>query len=816
MAAGKQKSLVIVESKAKAHTINGILGKDYKVVSCNGHVRDLPPRQLGVDLERGYEPVYEVSPDKKKSVEALKKSARECGDIFLATDPDREGEAISWHLAEMLSSAARGNGGAVHRIMFNEITRDAILRGIQHPGKINMNKVYAQQARRILDRLVGYQISPLLWRRIKQGLSAGRVQSVALRLIRDREEEILQFTPEEYWSLEAHLATDGGETVVADLVEVDGRKVADRAEEVGKKGYHVIASEDEARALAARLATGRATVDKITTTPKRRQPLPPYITSTLQQDAARRLGFSGDRTMRVAQSLYEGVDLDQEAVGLITYMRTDSVRMAEEAIAAARAHVKKAYGEKYLSPSERRFKVKSTAQDAHEAIRPTDVSRTPDKLKRHLTKDQLALYTLIWQRFVATQMAECRQTATSIDFSMDGMKLRANGLVVEFDGFTRVYEMEREDRLLPAVSEGQVLSTAGIEPKQHFTRPPARYNDASLIKELEERDIGRPSTYATIIKTLLDKKYVTRENKAFRCTDLGEVTDAVLRKAFPETVQVEFTAHMEDELDDVEQGRIAWQETLDEFYHGHFKQAVEEAREKIHAAVTQLETPTDEVCPSCGKHLQVKWGKNGFFLSCMGYPDCKETRNIAHPVKVEPELVEARCPRDGHKLVRRWERYRFVLECPEDGFRRPATAEETEGLFHAAPVAVVEPSDEVCDKCGSPMVVRTWKGGRFLACSAYPKCKNTKGISIGVPCPKQGCTGQLAERRSRFGKVFYGCNRYPDCDFVAWNKPVLEKCPDCGAPYLVEKNTKKDGPHLACATKGCKYRRAIGVAAEKS
>ncbi len=811
MTEAKTKSLVIVESKAKAHTINGFLGQDYKVVSCNGHVRDLPQRQLGVDLAHGYAPEYEVSAD-KKTVDALKKSAKECGDIFLATDPDREGEAISWHLSEML---APGNGGRVHRIMFNEITRDAILRSIKHPGKINMNKVNAQQARRILDRLVGYQISPLLWRRIKQGLSAGRVQSVALRLICEREEEILRFTPREYWTLEAHLTTQQREHVVAELVEVDGRKVADSAEDVGKPSFHVIASEDEAKALAQRLSRGAATVEKITTTPKRRQPLPPYITSTLQQDAARRLGFSGDRTMRIAQSLYEGVDLDQEAVGLITYMRTDSVRMAEEAIAAARGFIAKSFGENYLSPSERRFKVKSSAQDAHEAIRPTDVSRAPDQLKKYLKPDQLALYTLVWQRFVATQMAESRQTATSIDFVMDGMKLRANGLVMEFDGFTRVYEMDREDRLLPSLSEGQKLSTAGIEPKQHFTRPPARYNDASLIKELEERDIGRPSTYASIIKTLLDKRYVVRENKAFRCTDLGEVTNAVLRKAFPETVQVEFTAHMEDELDDVEEGVVPWQDTLDEFYHGHFKQAVDEAREKIHEAVTELEIATDEKCPSCGQTFQVKWGRNGFFLACTGYPECKETRNIGHPLKVEPELLESRCPRDAHKLVRRWERYRYVVECPEDGYRRPATTEEIAGLYQEAPQAVVEPSDEVCEKCGSPMVIRTWKGSRFLACSAYPKCKNTKSISLGIPCPKEGCTGELSERRSKFGKIFYGCTRYPECDFVAWSKPVVEKCPSCGAPYLVEKNTKRDGPHIACAQKGCKYKRPIGVASEK-
>ena len=811
MAKSKRKSLVIVESKAKAHTINGFLGEDYKVLSCNGHVRDLPPRQLGVDLEHGYLPSYEVSAD-KRTMDALKKSAAECESIFLATDPDREGEAISWHLAELL---APGNGRPVHRIMFNEITRDAIQRSMQNPGVINMNKVYAQQARRILDRLMGYQISPLLWRRIKQGLSAGRVQSVALRLVCEREGEILAFTPEEYWTLEARLLTAAGDEVPAQLSEVDGKKIADSAEDVAKHHYHVIASEAEAAELATRLRAGKAEVEKVTTTPKKRSPLPPYITSTLQQDAARRLGLAGERTMRVAQSLYEGVDIDEGAVGLITYMRTDSVRVAEEAIAATRGYVESTFGENYLSDKPRRFKPKASAQDAHEAIRPTDVSRTPDRMKKYLTKEQLALYSLIWQRFVAAQMAESRQTATSVDFRMDGMRLRANGLVMEFDGFTRVYTMEREDRLLPMLSEGESLSTKEIEPRQHYTRPPARYNDASLIKELEERDIGRPSTYASIIQTLVNKKYVVREAKAFRRTDLGQVTDAVLKKAFPKTVQVEFTAHMEEELDEVEQGVMEWQKTLDEFYTGHFKHAVEAASEKIHEAVTELEEMTGEVCPACEKPMQIKWGRNGFFLACTGYPECRETKNISYPLKVEPELIEARCPNEEHKLVRRWARYRYMMECPVDHWVRPATETETEGLFEPRVEEKIEPSDEVCEKCNSPMIIRTWRGTRFLACSGYPKCKNTKSISLGIKCPKDACEGELTERRSRYGKVFYGCTRYPDCDFVAWNKPVIEKCPDCGNPFLVEKNTKRDGPHIACPEKGCKYKRPLMLGEDK-
>jgi DNA topoisomerase I len=804
----KPTSLVIVESKAKAHTINGFLGDTYKVLSCFGHVRDLPPKELGVDLEKNYEPVYEISAD-KKTIAGLKKVAKDCETIYLATDPDREGEAISWHLQEILKPVNKD--ASMHRIMFNEITRDAISRAINSPGEIDMNKVYAQQARRIMDRLVGYQISPLLWRRVKQGLSAGRVQSVALRLICEREESIISFLPEEYWSLEAHFNTEGGHKVVAQLNTVDGQKVVDKAENLKRDDYFVIASKEEADLLTQRMAGKTATVEKITTTPKKKRPSPPYITSTLQQDASRRLGFTGNKTMRVAQSLYEGVALDDEATGLITYMRTDSVRVAEEAIEANREYIDKAYGKEYLHKDTRRFKVKKGAQDAHEAIRPTYVKLSPTELKKHLNKDQLALYTLIWQRFVATQMAECRQTASSIDLAMNGLMLRANGLVLEFDGFTKVYQIEHEDRLLPVVSEGEVLNTDEIASKQHFTRPPARFNDASLIKELEERDIGRPSTYASIIQVLLDKKYILKETGSFRRTDLGEITDAVLRKAFPKEVQVKFTAHMEEELDNIEGGGIKWQETLDEFYQGegNFKNAIETAADKIHEAVTELETETEMKCAACESTMRIKWGKNGFFLACPGYPECRETRNISHPLKVEPVLSEERCPNDGHKLVRRWDRYRYIFTCPLGDFSRPLTDEESEALFEKREEIVPEETDEVCEKCGSPMLLRTFKGSRFLACSAYPKCKNTLGISIGIKCPKEGCEGDLTERRSRYGKMFYGCNKYPDCDFIAWNKPIVEPCPECGATYLVEKNTKRDGPHVACAQKTCKYKRPL-------
>lgn len=748
------KSLVIVESNAKAKTINKILGSDYTVAASYGHVRDLPEKGLGVDIENNFAPEYEVSAD-KKLIAQLRKLASQAENVYLATDPDREGEAISWHLAELLKS----KNGSLHRIMFNEITKEAVRKAIAKPGKINFDLVNAQQARRILDRLVGYKISPLL-RRIGSGLSAGRVQSVALRLICEREEEILAFTPLEYWTIESTLVTGGGETLRARLFRIGDKRVMTGDKE-GEEGYVRIKSEAHAREICAAMRSLSYAVASVEQKPRTRNPPPPFITSTLQQDASRKLGYPGSKTMAIAQQLYEGIDLGEETTGLITYMRTDSVRIADEALAHARDMIGRAYGPRYLPEEPRRFKVKSSAQDAHEAIRPTQVELTPKELKNRLTKEQLAVYDLIWRRFVASQMMPARFLSTTIDIQGGEYNLRASGSVLEFDGFLKVYDVAEEDEelRLAKVAVGESLTVADLHPEEHVTRPPARYNDASLIKALEEKGIGRPSTYASIIQVLLDRRYVNRVNKSFRPTDLGVVTCAALVRSFPKEIEEGFTAHMEELLDEIEQGKAEWHQVLREFYFGGFDRRLDAAKETIHQAVIGTEVVTEELCPVHAEPMVMKWGRFGFFLTCPLYPDCKETKNIGRPESVEPELLRTPCPRCGHRLVKRWQRYRHVHDCPQCGFQE-----------------------------AQPMLER-----------ARPVRQETSDIA----CPRNGCDGRIVARTSRRGKVFYGCNQYPKCDFVAWAPVVNRPCPECSEPWMVFKDYKRTGPTLKCEK--CKH-----------
>ncbi len=751
----KQKSLVIVESPAKAKTINKFLGSDYTVAASMGHVRDLPAKELGVDVENNFAPTYVLSSDKKKTITQLKKLAKNSEQIYLAPDPDREGEAISWHLAEIF------NDKPIFRVTFNEITKQAVRQAIQNPGDINIDLVNAQQARRILDRLVGYKISPLLMRVVARGnraLSAGRVQSVALRLICEREAEIRVFVPIEYWTIHGTFKNPDGASIEAELFSVDDRKIShqgeSREEEKDNGSLLHIKTQEEAEALLESLQKADYHIDRVQSRKRTRKPPPPYITSTLQQDAARLLGFTGHRTMRAAQALYEGVDIGDETVGLITYMRTDSVRLANEAVRYGREYIAAQIGEKYLPDKPVFYKTKKSAQDAHEAIRPTQIDErhAPDKIKQYLNSDQVKIYSLIWKRFIACQMKPAEYLSTSIFITDDRFVFRATGSVLIFDGFTRIYRDpdDDKDQRLPHVEEGESLAVVELDREQHFTRPPARYNDASLIRELESEGIGRPSTYASIVKTLVDRQYIERKEKRFYSTDLGEVINKLLVTNFPDIVEVGFTAGVESKLDEVEDGNADWVELLHDFYQP-FAKDLEKAPKGFGQVLRDLQEPTDQTCPKCGEPVVKKWGRTSWFLSCSTYPDCDYSSSL----------------------------------------------NEVE----------IEETDEICDKCGAKMVIRPGRFGKFLACSAYPKCKNTRPLPTGIKCPLPGCDGDVVERRSKRGTVFFGCSNYPKCDFVSWDPPVEEKCPECGNPFLVRKDYKRKGPTIKCPKKECKYSR---------
>ena len=798
-------SLVIVESPAKAKTIGKYLGKKYVVKASLGHIKDLPKKDLAVDIEHGFEPTYVVIEGKKKLIGELKQAAKKAEAIYLAADPDREGEAICFHLQEEL----RGKDGKprVHRVMFNEITANAIRKAFEHPGELDMGLVEAQQARRVLDRLVGYKISPLLWDKVRRGLSAGRVQTVAVRLIVEREREIRAFQKREYWTIDVNLAAKKPPVLKARLL---------------KRGDESIEIPDAATAEAITSALEGAdwVVRSVAKREKRRNPVPPFITSTLQQEAARKLRFSVKRTMMLAQRLYEGVEMGKEGpVGLITYMRTDSTRVAGEALGEARSFIGEKYGQPYLPESPNFYRSKKGAQDAHEAIRPTAVARTPESVERFLQEDEMKLYRLIWMRFVASQMTPAVFDQTTIDVAARGADraeyvFRATGSVPKFDGFLKVYEEGKDQRdeedeelkhKLPAVSEGEPLRFKSFEPEQHFTEPPPRYNEATLVKKLEADGVGRPSTYASIISTIQDREYVRKEGGKFTPTELGMVVNDLLVASFDDIFDIRYTARMEEELDEIEDRKRDWRDAIGEFYQ-KFHADLEHAEEHMED-IKRMEKPTSLVCEKCGKPMVIKWGRHGSFIGCSGYPECTNTRELTVDLPdvgsadLADQNAEEYCENCGRPMVLKRGRFGTFYAC--SGYPDCKTTKRI-GEAEKKPD---QPIDETCPQCGSQMVIKSGRFGEFTACSNYPACKYVKQKTIGVKCPKCG-EGDLAERRSRRGKTFYGCTRYPDCDFVAWQKPIAEKCPQCGSPYLVEK-WLKSGHIAACPNPECKYKHEL-------
>ena len=731
------KSLIIVESPAKVKTIRKFLGPEYMVEASVGHVRDLPSSSLGVDEDKGFAPHYQIIPGKEKVVSELKAAAEKADTVYLAPDPDREGEAIAWHVEELLRDKAKD----IKRIQFNEITKRAVLEALKHPRDVDRDLVHAQQARRILDRLVGYKISPLLWRTVKRGISAGRVQSVALRLIVDREGEREAFVPEEYWVFRALVQGSIGEEFRLNLVKHRGKKVA-------------IGSLAEARALEEEVQGKPFDVTKVDSKLRERQPQPPFTTSTLQQAANQRLGYGAKRTMGIAQRLYEGIEMgDGNVTALITYMRTDSVRISDEAQAAAATYIREQFGDKYLPGEERVYKAKASAQDAHEAIRPVDVSLVPDMVRPSLTAEQYNLYKLIWCRFVASQMAQAVYRDTTITAECGETQWQTKGQCQVFDGWQKVLPGEK-DNLLPELEAGESLAVHAIEKEQKFTQPPARYSEASLVRTLEELGIGRPSTYATIISTLEDRGYVEKREKAFVPTELGRVVCRQLLENFAKLMDVHFTAQMEGALDKVAEGQEGWDELLSTFMDD-FNPTLESADKIMKTVEGGMETELR--CPECGEPLLIRFGKAGAFLACKAYPTCKYSSNFV---------------RDEH------------------------------GHLSIAPVQQIVVG--ICPQCGSDLVLkRSRTGSRFIACSGYPECHYAAPFSTHVKCPKCG-KGEIVEKSSKKGRIFYSCSTYPACDFSTWNEPVARECPECKSPYLVVRTTKQ-GTVLACPNRECGY-----------
>ena len=826
------KSLVIVESPAKAKTIEKYLGKGFEVRASVGHIMDLPKNDIGVELKkRTFEPELVVSPGKEKVVDQLKKAAAKADEIFLAPDPDREGEAIAYHLALQLGASAKEKK-KIHRITFNEITKKAVQDAFKHARDVDQNLVDAQQTRRVLDRLVGYQISPLLWDKVRRGLSAGRVQTVAVRLIVEREREIAGFKPVEYWTLDAmvHPEREPGKSFKARWIGIDGEpaRVGNGLDKDGKAQYLNNAAPDKATMdeIVAALEKANWSLTSLQAREQQRRPLPPFITSQLQRDAANKLGFNVRRTMGVAQRLYEGVDLGPEGTtGLITYMRTDSPRVAPEAKVAAREWIEKTLGAKYLPEKPNEFKGKKDAQDAHEAIRPTDAARTPESIARYLSDEQLKLYTLIWKRFVASQMVPAVYDVTTANIAAVSSKtgrtydFRASGSVMRFDGFLKVYEMSEEKRdeedesanRLPSLDGVKVLQKESLTPEQHFTQPPPRYNESSLVKELEERGIGRPSTYASIINTIQDREYVVKHGGSrgrFYPTEIGVVVCDLLVKNFPYIFDTKYTARLEEELDDIEEGKEKWTDLLNGFYD-YFEEELKDAGKNMED-IKRMEKVTGEKCEVCGSPLVLKWGKFGSFYSCSAYnkkdpTSCTFTKeNIAaKPDLNTPEAQEAGdteeyCENCGRVMVLKRGPWGPFMSCP--GYSEDPPCKTIRKLSQKQQQKPPQPTGEDCPACGKPLVLRQGAYGEFVSCSGYPKCKYVKQNLIeGMKCPKCG-EGDIAERKARRGNVFWGCTNYPKCDFTSNNKPVPQKCPECGSPYLVEK-TLKSGVYLECPNK---------------
>lgn len=737
-----EKYLVIVESPAKAKTIKKILGDSYQIKASVGHVRDLPEKGIGVNIKKNFEPTYEVLSGKKKVVDELNEAASKADKVYLAPDPDREGEAIAWHIASILDKSE----DAIFRIEFNEITKTAIQEAVKFPRPIDMGKVNAQQARRILDRLVGYKISPLLWQKVGKGLSAGRVQSVAVRLICDREAEIEAFVPKEYWTIAAELAKPKSSvSFLADLAKYNNEKIEVNNEEEAQKIVSILTKDNV-----------EFKVSKISNRESKRKPQAPFITSSLQREASTRLGYSVKKTMQVAQKLYEGIELGSSGpVGLITYMRTDSTRISDEARDSAKEYIVNHYGKKYYPDTPRVYVKKGkNTQDAHEAVRPTYIEKSPELVKQYLTSEQYKLYKLIWDKFVSSQMESASVKTLTAEISAENYMFKASSSKVTFDGFLIVYDDREEDeraKAIPELEKGDILKLKNILPKQHFTQPTPRYSEATLVKALEELGVGRPSTYAPTINTIQDRGYVIKEEKALVPTMLGRTVNELLVKHFANIVDANFTAGMETQLDGIAEKESIWQEILGNFYDP-FKDVLKKAK----AEMEKVAVLSGDDCPNCGKPMAIKTSRwKSQFLGCTGYPECKTTMPLTKDQK----------------------------PVPED-----------------------RPSEEVCENCNSPMVIKYGPYGDYLACT-NEECKTKKKFvkKTGIQCPKEGCGGDIIQKKSRYGKVFYGCDKYPNCDFALWNEPTGEKCPDCGS-MLVMKFLKK-GNKIACSSKECKYER---------
>jgi DNA topoisomerase-1 len=815
------KSLVVVESPAKAKTINKYLGRDFKVVASMGHIRDLPKSKLGVDVDNDFTETYESLVSRKKVIKELKDAAKDATDIYVATDPDREGEAIGWHIAQELGGKKR----KIHRLMFNEITKKAIQEAFKHPKVIDQKMVDAQRARRVLDRLVGYKISPLLWDKVRRGLSAGRVQSVALKLVCDREKAIAAFVPDEYWNIFARLAGPRPPEFDAKLI---------------KKGVDAIrpANEAESQAVLAGLEGASWVVSSVTTKERKRNPPPPFITSKLQQTAR----FPVKKTMMLAQQLYEGVELPglgvDGPIGLITYMRTDSVRIADEALVAVREHVKTAFGDDYLPEKPNIYKTKADAQDAHEAIRPTSLQYDPETVKPYLTPDQYSLYRLIWNRFVASQMNPATFDETIVDIAAGDYVFRVRGTVPKFAGWMATYgltpgepaekeageapreraiapggpgsddEDEGATGVLPPLAEGDRLELRALRPEQKFTQPPPRFTEATLVKELEENGIGRPSTYASIIGVLQDRDYANKTGGKFRPTPLGVIISDLLAKSFDDIIDVEYTRSLEDDLDKIEQGKIGYVKTLAEFYR-KFKKDLTRAGKEMDDLKKGLDI--DEKCEKCGSPMLKRVGKFGPFIACSAYPDCTNTREVegAEPESETGEEEIEACENCGKPMAVKRGRFGQFLACtgyPDCKTTRKLIATKQGGLRAAKADQIL---DEKCPRCSANLVIKQGRFGEFTACTKYPECKYVKHKTTGVLCPKDADKGgEIVERKSKRGKIFFGCSNYPDCDFVLWNRPMAEPCPKCGATFLVEKTTKKHGRHIVCNNEECDYSRS--------
>ena len=797
------KAIVIVESPAKAKTIEKYLGRDYQVRASAGHIKDLPARALGVDIKNDFRPTYRVIPGKEKVVRELKKAAEKSDVIYLAADPDREGEAICQHLAEELDGR---QDRPVYRVLFNEITKNAILEAFKNPGSINQNKVSAQQTRRILDRLVGYKISPLLWQKVRGGLSAGRVQSVALRMVVDREREIRAFIPEEYWNFSALLEAANPPVFTAKAVKYAGKKFK-------------ISNQEEADHLLAELQCRRFCRRQYR---EERKEAPARSSVHHQQAPAGGLpqaAVLGEEDHDLAQRLYEGVEVGGEGlVGLITYMRTDSTRVAESALHEVRDFVKEAYGEPYLPAKPVVYQGRKGAQDAHEAIRPTSVMRRPEQVSDYLGRDEYRLYDLIWKRFVASQMNPALFDETQVDIEAGKTLFRAIGSVLKFDGFLKLYQEGQDETpadseeaapLLPPVTVGEKLKVQNILPEQKFTQPPPRYTESSLVKALEERGIGRPSTYAQIVSVIVDREYVKKDTEGrFLPTEIGEVVTDLLVQHFDEIFDYDYTAKLEQDLDEIESGQEDWVHTLKEFY-SEFARELQQAKVEM-KNLKKEEIPSGIQCSKCGSEMMIRWGRFGKFLACSNYPACKNTQEIAKPDSPAGPEGQAPatdpCDKCGKAMILKKGRYGDFFACsgyPECKNTRKIVRVKGETKVHAD-----KPLEETCPQCGANLVLKHGRFGEFTACSRYPECKYIKRETSGVKCPECG-EGELLRRKSRRGKSFYSCSSYPKCRFVLWDKPLPQACPNCQGPYILERFTKKQGLVRYCPNKECDYREAI-------